>query len=94
MINDEKSIAVSNSFRRLVLGLLYTDGPMSESDILKHVEIEQDLLAYHLETLVSANMVEQKPSLYSLTNDGINFLKLVGADKRLDSIKNSGGVDR
>ena len=92
-----KMKAVSNGFRRLVLGLLYTDGPMYQLDILKHVEIKSNLLAYHLEILVSANMVEQryteregqKFSRYSIKEEGRKFLEQIGAITRLDAIKKS-----
>jgi hypothetical protein len=94
-----KMKAVSNGFRRLVLGLLYTDGPMYQSDILKHVDIKSNLLAYHLAILASADMVEQryseregqKFSLYSIKEEGRKFLKQIGARTRLDAIKNDDG---
>ncbi len=93
----KKMKAVSNGFRRLVLGLLYTsNGPMHPSDILEHVEINSNLLAYHLGILVSANMVEQryseregqKFSLYSIKEEGRKFLEQIGAKTRLDSMRN------
>jgi len=92
-----KMKAVSNGFRRLVLGLLYTaNGPMYQSDIADHVEIKPNLLAYHLEILVSANMVEkkyserqgQKFSSYSIKEEGSKFLEQIGAKSRLDAINN------
>jgi predicted transcriptional regulator len=87
--------ALSNEFRRLILGLLYTDGPMYQSDILKHVDIRSNLLAYHLDILTTANMVEreyserrgQNFSLYSIKEGGEKFLELIGAKSRLDAIK-------
>jgi predicted transcriptional regulator len=54
--------ALSNEFRRLILGLLYTDGSMYQSDILKHINIKSNLLAYHLNILATANMVEREYS--------------------------------
>lgn len=92
-----KMKAVSNGFRRLVLGLLYTEGPMYQLDIVQYVEIKSNLLAYHLGILVSANMVEQeyteregqKFSRYSIKEEGRKFLQQIGAITRLDAIKKS-----
>jgi len=89
--------ALSNELRRVVLGLLYAEGPMYQSDIAKHVEIKPNLLAYHLEILRKADLVERKYversgqnfSLYSIKEGGKKFLELIGAKANLDSLKKS-----
>jgi predicted transcriptional regulator len=93
--NPEVFHALSNGLRRVVLGLLYTEGAMYQSDIAKHVKVKPNLLAYHLEILRKANLVERKYgersgqnfSLYTIKEDGRKFLELIGAKAKLDSMK-------
>lgn len=98
--NPEVFRALSNELRRLLLGLIYTDGPMYPSDIARHVEVKSNLLAYHLEILRKANLVERKYaersgqnfSLYSITEQGKRFLELIGAKAKLESMKKKSGA--
>jgi predicted transcriptional regulator len=98
--NPEVFRALSNELRRLLLGLIYTDGPMYQSDIARHVEVKSNLLAYHLEILRKANLVERKYaersgqnfSLYSITEQGKKFLELIGAKAKLESMKKKSGA--
>jgi predicted transcriptional regulator len=95
--NPEVFHALSNELRRVLLGLLYADGPMYQSDIAKHVKIKASLLAYHLEILRKANLIERKYgersgqnfSLYSIKDEGKKFLEAIGAKTKLDSLKKS-----
>jgi DNA-binding MarR family transcriptional regulator len=89
--------ALSNELRRVLLGLIYTDGPMYQSDIAKQVEIEPNLLSYHLKILLAANLINRKYSersgqnfsLYSATEEGKKFLELIGSKPKLDEFRKS-----
>lgn len=93
--NDLKLRAVSSEFRRLLLSLIYTDGPIYHSDILKHIEVTSNVLAYHLNILDEADLVERtfdrhgRTSMkYSITEDGEKFLEFIGAKEGLKHISN------
>lgn len=82
---------MSSEFRRLILGLVYTDGPIYQSDILRHVGVASNKLAYHLNILRAARLIDREygrngknVSMYSIKEDGIRFLKNIGA---LDELK-------
>jgi predicted transcriptional regulator len=91
--NDDLGLkfnALSSEFRRLLLGLIYTDGPVYQSDILKHVGVESNKLAYHLNILRTANLISREygrngknVSRYSIKEDGTKFLENIGAQNKL-----------
>jgi DNA-binding HxlR family transcriptional regulator len=88
---DLKLNALSSEFRRLLIGLIYTDGPIYPSKILRHVGVESNKLAYHLNILCDANLVGREyerhgkhVTRYSIKEDGIRFLESIGA---LDKLK-------
>jgi DNA-binding HxlR family transcriptional regulator len=94
---DLKLNALSSRFRRLLLGLIYTDGPLYQSDILKHVGIESNKLAYHLNILYTAGLVDRdyerngkNISKYSIKEDGVKFLSNIGAIDELKGLAKSG----
>jgi hypothetical protein len=83
---DLKLNALSSGFRRLILGLIYTDGPIYQSGILKHVRVGSNKLAYHLNILRAAGLIDREygrngknVSRYSIKEDGIRFLENIGA---------------
>jgi DNA-binding MarR family transcriptional regulator len=88
---DLKLNALSSEFRRLILGLIYIDGPVYQSDILKHVKVESNKLAYHLNILNDAGLIDREykrngknVSRYSIKEDGVRFLENIGA---IDELK-------
>ena len=90
---DLKFNALSSEFRRLLLGLIYTDGPVYQSDILKHVGVESNKLAYHLNILRAANLINREygrngknVSRYSIKEDGTKFLESIGARNKLEML--------
>lgn len=88
---DLKLKALSSEFRRSLLGLIYAYGRMHPSDISKHVNIDSSHLAYHLELLVKASLINRvyapregaKFSQYSVTGDGKKFLDFIGVSGKL-----------
>jgi DNA-binding MarR family transcriptional regulator len=90
---DLKLEALSSELRRLILGLIYTDGPIYQSDILKHVGVASNKLAYHLNILRAAGLINREygrngrnVSTYSIKEDGTRFLKNIGALDELKSL--------
>jgi DNA-binding HxlR family transcriptional regulator len=88
---DLKLNALSNEFRRILLGLIYTDGPIYPSGIVRHIGVESNKLAYHLNILYNANLIGREYerhgkhfTRYSIKEDGIRFLESIGA---LDKLK-------
>ena len=86
--------ALSDKFRRFLLGLIYTEGPLYQADILKQVEIRSNKLAYHLGKLYDAGLIEreyekQGPhfSKYKIKEEGKKFLEAIGASDKLDGMK-------
>lgn len=91
---DLKLNALSSRFRRLLLGLIYTDGPIYQSDILKHVSVESNKLAYHLNILRAAGLIDREygrngrnVSRYSIKENATRFLENIGAIDKLRSLK-------
>lgn len=91
---DLKLEALSSEFRRSILGLVYTEGPVYQSDILKHVGVASNKLAYHLNMLRAAGLINREydrngrnVSIYSIKEDGTRFLKNIGALDELKSLK-------
>jgi predicted transcriptional regulator len=85
--------ALSNEIRRLLLGLIFTNGPMYQSDILKHIQMDSNRLAYHLNMLYEANLIDRnygrngkKYSKYWIKKDGEKFLDFIGAKEELKKI--------
>lgn len=84
---------LSNEIRRLLLGLLYSEGPMYHADLARHLGIKStSLLTYHLDLLVKAKLIEksysnnregQNFSKYAIKEDGERFLELIGAKNEL-----------
>lgn len=92
---DLRIKTLSNKFRRFLLGLIYTEGrPMYQSDVLKHVNVKSNLLAYHLKLLTDSGLLYNKFerregkrfSKYSITLDGIRALEYIGVKSDLDQI--------
>ena len=86
--------AVSHEIRRLLLGLMFTNGgPIYHSEILKHIQISSNKLTYHLNILYNANLIDRsyerhgsRYSKYSITKDGEKFLDFIGARDELKKI--------
>jgi hypothetical protein len=90
---DLKLNALSSGFRRVLLGLIYTDGPLYQSDILKHVSVESNKLAYHLNILRAAGLIDREygrngrnVSKYLIKEHGTKFLENIGATDKLGSL--------
>jgi DNA-binding MarR family transcriptional regulator len=71
----------------------YHDGPIYQSDILKHVSVESNKLAYHLNILRAAGLIDREygrdgrnVSRYSIKEDGTKFLENIGAMDKLGSL--------
>lgn len=87
---DLKLKALSNRFRRFLLGLVYANGKMHPSDIAKHVQADSNFIAYHLNILVEASLLRKsyerhgsQLSEYMVTEDGKKFLDFIGATEKL-----------
>ena len=90
---DLKLNALSSEFRRVLLGLIYTEGPIYQSDILKHVSVESNKLAYHLNILRAAGLIDREygrngrnVSRYLIKEEGTRFLENIGATDKLGSL--------
>jgi|SRR5690606_16987947 len=90
---DLKLKALSNRFRRFLLGLVYANGKMHPSDIAKHVRADSNFIAYHLNILIEANLLRKsyerhgnQLSEYMVTEDGKKFLDFIGATEKLEEI--------
>lgn len=90
---DLKLKALSNRFRRFLLGLVYTNGKMHPSDIAKHVQSDSNFIAYHLNILIEANLLKKsyerhgnQLSEYTVTEDGKKFLDFIGATEKLEEM--------
>jgi predicted transcriptional regulator len=95
---DLKLKALSNRFRRFLLGLVYANGKMHPSDIAKHVQTDSNFIAYHLNILIEANLLEKsyerhgnQLSEYMVTEDGKKFLDFIGATEKLKEISAAEG---
>ena len=94
-VSDPKFKALTNEFRRFLVGLLYASGPMYQSDILKNVKVDSNLLAYHLNILVAAGLVRnefvsregRKFSRYYVTDEGVRFLDFLGVKDQLEILR-------
>jgi DNA-binding transcriptional ArsR family regulator len=87
---DLKLKALSNRFRRFLLGLVYANEKMHPSDIAKHVQADSNFVAYHLNILTEANLLKKSYerqgnhlSEYMVTEDGRKFLDFIGASEKL-----------
>ncbi|WP_337863343.1 winged helix-turn-helix domain-containing protein [Nitrososphaera sp.] len=87
---DLKLKALSNRFRRFLLGLVYANEKMHPSDIAKHVQADSNFVAYHLNILTEANLLKKsyerhgnRLSEYMVTEDGRKFLDFIGASEKL-----------
>lgn len=92
---DLKLKALSSSFRRNILGLVYVYGEIYQSDIMKHVEVDSNLLSYHLNLLCDADLIGRNYSRdgknlsrYYVKEDGEKFLEFIGAKNKLKKITN------
>jgi predicted transcriptional regulator len=90
---DLKLNAMSSEIRRLLLGLIFTNGPMYHSEILKHIQIASNMLAYHLNILCNANLIDRnyerhgnRYSKYWIKKDGEKFLDFIGVKEELKKI--------
>jgi predicted transcriptional regulator len=90
---DLKLKAFSNEIRRLLLGLIFTNGPIYHSEIMKHIQMDSNRLAYHLNMLYAADLIDRsygrdgkKYSKYWLKKDGEKFLEFIGAKEELKKI--------
>jgi predicted transcriptional regulator len=96
--NDQKDVklkALTTDIRRTLLGLIFSNGPMYQSEILKHIKIDSNKLAYHLNILCSANLIDRSYerhgknfSKYWIKEDGEKFLDFIGAKKELKRLSN------
>jgi DNA-binding HxlR family transcriptional regulator len=96
---DLKIKALTTDIRRTLLGLIFSNGPMYQSEILKHIKIDSNKLAYHLNMLYRANLIDRSYkrhgrnfSKYWIKEDGEKFLDFIGAKKELKKLSN--GSDR
>jgi predicted transcriptional regulator len=90
---DLKLKALSKDIRRLLLGLIFTNGPIYHSEILKHIQMDSNRLAYHLNMLYKAHLIDRvyerqgkKYSKYWIKKDGEKFLDFIGAKGELNKI--------
>jgi DNA-binding HxlR family transcriptional regulator len=89
-ITDLKLKALTTDIRRTLLGLIFSNGPMYQSEILKHIKIDSNKLAYHLNMLCRANLIDRSYerhgknySKYWIKEDGERFLDFIGAKEEL-----------
>jgi len=93
--SDRKFKALSSEFRRFLVGLLYAYGPMYQSDIQKNVKVDSNMLSYHLNILVNADLVKnefvsregRKFSKYNVTDEGEKFLDFLGVKDQLEKLR-------
>ena len=85
--------ALTSDIRRTLLGLIFSNGPMYQSEILKHIQIDSNLLAYHLKILYTANLINRNYerhgknfSKYWIKEDGEKFLDFIGAKEELKKL--------
>jgi DNA-binding MarR family transcriptional regulator len=100
---DFKLRALTSYIRRTLLGLIFSNGPMYQSEILKHIKIDSNKLAYHLNILCRANLIDRSYerhgkhfSKYWIKEDGEKFLDFIGAKeelKRLSHHSNPQGIE-
>ena len=90
---DLKLKAFSNEIRRLLLGLIFANGPIYQSEIMKHIQMDSNRLAYHLNILYKANLIDRgygrngkNYSKYWIKKDGEKFLDFIGAKEDLKKI--------
>jgi len=89
---DLRFKALSNEIRRVILGLLYMNGPMYQSNILENIEIKSNRLVYHLNLLCKAGLIGKDYtrdgknfSKYWIKETGKKYLDFIGASKELST---------
>lgn len=71
----DKLDVLSDSIGPALLSLLNIHGPLSTSQILESLDITIEVLTSHLETLERTSLVTLEDSQYSISEEGIDFLR-------------------
>ena len=69
---------LSDGIGPALLSVLHAYGPLSASQMLESLDITRESLTSHLETLARTRLVIVADERYSISNEGINFLRSLG----------------